>query len=246
MEVARTIRESVEAVARLRQQASADPALAEALTAIKQLQSHRFAGTYADLLRGATYAAPARFFLDELYGVQDFASRDQQFGRIAGAIERTFPAQVAQTAAGLAQLHALTEDLDLHLARAWVGCASASTPALRYAMAWKELGREPDRRDQLARVVAMGVELARMARMPGLRTMLRMMRGPASAAGLQELQRFLERGFDTFAGMARQRGAVETFLETVNVRERRWLALLFGADLGACDTELEQTLGQAP
>jgi hypothetical protein len=246
MEVARTIRESVEAVGRLRRQAAADPPLAEALTAIKQLQSRRFAGTYADLLRGATYAAPARFFLDELYGVQDFALRDQQFGRIAGTIETMFPAQVAQTAAGLARLHALTEDLDLHLARSWVQNASAPTPALRYAIAWKQLGREPERRDQLARVVAMGVELARMARMPGLRTMLRMMRGPASAAGLQELQRFLERGFDTFAGMARQRGAVETFLDTVNVRETRWLELLFGADLATCETELARTLGQVP
>ncbi|MFL6691530.1 MAG: hypothetical protein ACJ8GO_01075 [Ramlibacter sp.] len=46
-----------------------------------------------------------------------------------------FPALVAQTAAGLAQLHALTEDLDLHLSRIWVS-ASASTPALRYATAW--------------------------------------------------------------------------------------------------------------
>jgi hypothetical protein len=38
-------------------------------------------------------------------------------------------------------------------------------------------------------------------------------------AGLQESQRFLERGADTFTGMARQLGAVETFLETVKLRE---------------------------
>jgi hypothetical protein len=127
----------------------------------------------------------------------------------------------------------------------WIATASVETQPARYALAWRQLGREPDRRDQLARVIALGGELSRMARMPGLRTMLRMMRGPASAAGLHELQRFLERGFDTFGGMARQRGAAEAFLEMVDAREKGWLELLFKADLAVCETQLERTLGQA-
>ena len=44
--------------------------------------------------------------------------------------------------------------------------------------------------------------------------------------------------------MARQRGAVEAFLETLGARERG-LDLLFDADLVACETQLELTLGQA-
>ena len=46
----------------------------------------------------APYAAAARFFLDELYSDKDYADRDAQFARIAGAIEKLFPAQVARTA----------------------------------------------------------------------------------------------------------------------------------------------------
>src|SRR5687768_16245838 len=113
MEAARAIRDAVAAVDRLRQAARGDARLQQALLDIKRLQSRRFAGTYADLLSGGTYAPAARFFLEELYGDKDYARRDEQFSRIASAIEKLFPAHVADTAAALAQLHALIEDLDL-------------------------------------------------------------------------------------------------------------------------------------
>jgi hypothetical protein len=75
--------------------------------------------------------------------------------------------------------------------------------------------------------------------------MLRMMRAPASAAGLSSLQRFLESGFDTFASVARQRGGAERFLQTIQERERQLMDLLFDASPVACETELRRILGQA-
>jgi hypothetical protein len=76
--------------------------------------------------------------------------------------------------------------------------------------------------------------------------MLRMMRGPASAAGLGALQRFLESGFDTFRAMAKRPGGAEGFLEIIEARESALMALLFDAGLVACETEFAHTLGQAP
>jgi hypothetical protein len=87
--------------------------------------------------------------------------------------------------------------------------------------------------------------MARLTRLPGLRLMLKMMRGPATAAGLGALQRFLEAGFDTFGGIARSRSGVATFLATIREREQHLLHLLFDADLVACETELARILGQA-
>ncbi len=246
MEAARTIRDSVAAVARLRQSAAGDSRLLDALGELKRLQSRRFAGTYADLLQGGLYQPAAAFFLEELYGDKDYARRDEQFARIAGAIETLFPAHVAQTAAALATLHALTEDLDLQMARLWLRRDAQESGARRYAGAWRDLGRRQEREDQLHSVIRLGEELARLTRMPGLRTMLRVMRGPASAAGLGDLQHFLEAGFDTFAGMSRRRGAVEHFLGTVRQREEALFALLYEQDLVACETELSRILGQAP
>jgi hypothetical protein len=246
MEAARAIRDAVAAVTRLRQSAADNEGLRAALLEVKRLQSRRFSGTYADLLAGGPYAAVARFFLNELYGDKDYARRDEQFARIAGAIERLFPSHVAGTAAALAQLHALTEDLDVQMARLWRMEIGAHDVARRYTLAWRELGRREEREQQLQCVVALGHELARLTRTPGLRTMLRVMRGPASAAGLADLQGFLEDGFDTFAGMSRRRGAVEHFLQTVQERERRLFSLLYGEDPVASETELARILGQAP
>jgi hypothetical protein len=244
MEAARTIREAVAQVAAVRRTAGSDPLLGQALGVVKRLQSRRFAGTYADLLRSRTYAAGARFFLDELYGERDYAQRDEQFARIAGAIERLFPEKIGATAACLAQVHALTEDLDLALARAWL--VSAGPDPARYGAAWRLAGRAPDRLQQLQAVVDLGHDLARLTRTPGLRMMLRMMRKPATAAGLAALQAFLEGGFDTFAGMARERGAVESFLATVWEREQHLSQLLFHAEPATAAAELARILGQAP
>jgi len=75
--------------------------------------------------------------------------------------------------------------------------------------------------------------------------MLKMMRGPAAAAGLSSLQHFLETGFDTFAAMAKRPGGAEAFLEIIRLRETGLIDLLFDAELVACETELGRILGQA-
>lgn len=246
MEAAHKIRQAVIEVSQLRHASQAEPALAEAVRTVKATQARRFAGTYADLLAGGPYAAAARFFLDELYSDKDYAERDAQFARIAGAIERFFPADVAQTSVALAQLHALTEQLDQALARAWLDLEPAGlSDAARYASAWRSVGRRGDRQAQLSVVLAIGDEMTRLTRAPGLRLMLRMMRAPAGAAGLSSLQQFLEAGFDTFAGMARRPGGAEVFLQTIRSREARLIEMLFDAELVACETEMARVLGQA-
>ncbi|HXD42777.1 MAG TPA: hypothetical protein VN649_19575 [Ramlibacter sp.] len=224
----------------------ANAALHAAVGAVKRVQSRRFAGSYADLLAGGPYAAAARFFLEELYSDKDYAERDAQFARIAGAIEKLFPEQVAGTAVALAGLHALTEDLDQAMALAWLAHADGGlSEAQRYTAAWREVARRPERESQLVVVLGIGQQMARLTRTSGLRMMLKMMRGPAAAAGLGALQRFLECGFDTFAAMAR-RGGAEDFLGIIQERESALMVLLFDADRVACETELARILGQAP
>jgi hypothetical protein len=245
MESARKIRNAVAEVSLLRQAANTSPGLRAALGRVKRVQSQRFAGTYADLLAGGPYAAAARFFLDELYSDKDYADRDAQFARIAGAIERLFPAQVARTAVELAELHALTEELDQSVASVWLAQGNGNlTEARRYVVGWRSVGRRRDREAQLTVVLGIGREMARQTRTPGLRMMLKMMRAPAVAAGLGSLQRFLENGFDTFAAMARHGGADE-FLAMIQAREAALIAMLFDADLFACEAELAGLLGKA-
>jgi len=243
MNTAETIRQAVAEVEALRRESRDLPDIGAAVTQVKSLQARRFRGTYADLLASGPYSAAAQFFLEELYSERDYADRDAQFARIAGAVERLFPRDVADTAAGLARLHALTESLDHALARR---CAAPHGDAVAaYVQAWQAVGRRDDRQRQLETVVAIGAEMSRLTRLPGLRLMLRMMRGPASAAGMGSLQRFLESGFDTFAAVAKSRGGAELFLDTIREREQRLMDLLFDGDAVSCETELRRTLGQA-
>jgi hypothetical protein len=243
MNTAQAIRQAVADVERLREESRSLPDIGAAVTLLKRFQARRFAATYADLLASGTYGPAARFFLEELYGDRDYRERDAQFARIAGAVETLFPRDVAQTAAGLAQLHALTESLDHAMARA--APLQGADDAAGYVRAWKTVGRREDRCRQLDTVVAIGAEMTRLTRLPGLRMMLRMMRGPASAAGLMSLQRFLEAGFDTFGAVTKVRGGAETFLATIRQREQQLMDLLFDEDPVACETHLRGILGQA-
>src|SRR6478609_5739072 len=128
MNTAERIRRAVAEVEQLRQENAAVPRIGAAVSAVKGFQSRRFSGTYADLLAGGSYAAAARFFLEELYNDRDYAERDAQFARIAGAMEKLFPRDVADTAAALAELHALTESMDQAMAVALDGL-QGSEPA---------------------------------------------------------------------------------------------------------------------
>lgn len=243
MDAAQTIRDSIADVTALRQQRTGDAVLGTAVATVKTLQARRFSGTYADLMASPSFGPAARFFLEELYSDRDYTARDQQFARIAGTLQTMFPRPVVDTAVALAVLHAQTEVLDQDMGRAWP--QADASDAVRYVAAWRAVGDRSGRQQQLARVLAMGRDLARLTRAPGLRTMLRMMRGPATAAGMGALQQFLEAGFDTFGQLARQRGAVEQFLATIEQREQALMVQLFDGDAVTSGTELARTLGQA-
>ncbi len=92
---------------------------------------------------------------------------------------------------------------------------------------WRSLGRKNDRNWQLRTVLGLGEDMAQLTRKAGLRTLLRMMRAPAHAAGMSALQAFLEAGFDTFGQMARVKGAAEGFLAVIAEREQLLIDALF-------------------
>lgn len=247
METAQRIRAAVDRVSQLRHVRQVSAAESAAVVRVKQVQSQRFAGTYEDILSTPRFGAAARFFLEELYSDRDYTERDAQFVRIAGALQKIFPEQVAATAVALAELHALTEELDHAMGVAWSarGAAAPGSDAGRYISAWREVGRRTEREAQLSVVIGIGKDMAKLTRTPGLRLLLKMMRGPAAAAGLSSLQHFLEAGFDTFASLAREPQGAEVFLRTIEEREAALIALLFDADPVACETELRRTLGVA-
>jgi hypothetical protein len=239
------IHQALEAVNVARRHHQSVPELGYASVEIKRFQARRFRATYADLLASSRYKAAARFFLEELYSDRDYSARDEQFARIASTLARLFPQSVVDTAGALAQVHALTERLDDLMALQWLagGPVSATSESCAlYIRCWRSVADHADRQKQLQTVLELGEQLDRLTRKPGLRTLLKMMRGPAAAAGLSSLQAFLEAGFDAFAGM---HGATE-FLGTVRDRESAWLDSLFNDETVTCETKLTGLMDSVP
>ena len=233
MDTAHKIRQAVAEVDQLRHQTRLQPALGGAVTAIKRLQAKRFAGTYADLLSSGPYMDAARFFLEELYGPQDFSQRDAQFARVVPALVRLFPPEIVATVATLARLHALSETLDSAMGAASLG---VNIDRQVYIRAWQATGRPQEREQQIALTVEVGRALDRLTRKALVRHSLHLMRGPARAAGLGALQQFLESGFDTFRAM----GGADHFLDRVGRRERELATALFAPDAAIAPAALGQ------
>jgi hypothetical protein len=262
MSAKQTIQTAVERVGQLRQLAADTPGLAQAVSEIKAFQAKRFTGTYFDLLHIPQYQPATQFFLEELYSEKDYSERDTQFSRIAGTLERMFPKQVVQTAVSLAQLHSMTEDLDVAMAQSWLSSQNSiqktdqeSNQVDRYITAWHEVGRRADRDAQLSGALRVGQELVTLTRTPGLRMALKMMRKPATLAGMAALQRFLESGFDTFAAMGPKKPSnggqpspsidgTAYFLQTVKKRESALIDQLFDAPAQTCKAEIERVLSK--
>lgn len=221
---------SLRAVDDARAERANDEALRLRVQAVKAYQQRRFERTYDDLLHDERYAPASRFFLEELYGPSEFSDRDAQFARIVPALVRLFPPEIVETVAGLAALHALSESLDSEMGRR---VASADVDRTGYAAAWQATGRAADRERQIALTLDVGRDLARYTRRPVLRQSLRMMRTPARVAGLSDLQRFLETGFDTFAVI----GDATDFLAVIGERERALATALFASRAGASEAE---------
>jgi hypothetical protein len=223
--------------------------LRQAVVAVKAFQAARFRTTYTDLLGTDRFRGAVLFFLNELYSDKDYTQRDAQFVRIAGPLERLFPASVVDTAVSMAELHAVTERLDAAMAQACMALApqpvtSGTLSAQRYVQAWNHIGHRDYRDFQLSTVVRVGHDLTHFTRKRGLRTLLRMMRPAARASGLGALQNFLEAGFDTFGAMSQEGDAAQEFLAYIRHREGTLIETLFGdnADQSASALACDQWL----
>lgn len=242
------IRAHLHTVALLRAQRQADPVLAGRVRAVKTYQARRFEHTYTDLLASPRYRGAALFFLQELYGPQEFADRDTQFARVVPALVRIFPQEVVHTVEQLGALHALSEALDdacaRHLPSGPPCPPGAPLDAAAYIAAWQGAGQPQAREQQIVLTQSIGKALEGFTRSRLMRTSLRLMRGPAQAAGLASLQRFLEAGFDAFGAM---KGA-DDFLRWVSERERALAAALFAPEARARLRSAAPTepLGQLP
>jgi hypothetical protein len=195
-------------------------ALPARLEELKAWQAARLARSYADVAAIPRYRAATSFFLDDLYSAKDFSRRDAAMLRIVPTMTRILPASAVETAALAIELEALSEDLDHRTVRE-LGPGPIDEAA--YARAYRLGSTRPERERQIALIGAVGARLDAVVTTPFVYGMLKLMRRPAKLGGLQDLQEFLERGFNAF----RQMAGADDFLALIARRETEILNRLF-------------------
>jgi len=198
------------------------------LKPLQAWQAARLERSFAGFLQDPARRPAARFFLTDVYGDHDFARRDADIARVLPKMQRLLPEALLATVADGIALGALTHAFDLRMA----GALERLSPRRRaldvalYARAYREVGLPRLRARQIALIDDVGDGLAAALRMPGIGALLRLSRLPARAAGLGELQGFLERGFEAFAGL----GDAAAFLADIRRKETEVMQRLFAGD----------------
>lgn len=196
------------------------------LPALQRWQAQRLKASFAAFLKRPDRRPAAEFFLSDLYGDQDVSGRDSAVARIVPRLIRLLPDDFLRTAADAIELGALSHAFDLRmvdcLVRGYGERPRAFDEAL-YAQAYRDCGLPRLRARQIDLIVEVGQSLDEAVRHPMLGRVLKLSRLPARAAGLSELQQFLERGFAAFAKL----GGADEFLATIERQEREVSRRLF-------------------
>jgi hypothetical protein len=195
------------------------------LSPLRRWQAARLAESFTDLLADPKTRPAAQFFLSDLYGDKDFTGRDRDAARILPLMARILPEALLQAACDAIELGVLSHALDLRMAAALARRNDAAAPITLadYRAAYRAVGLRRLRQHQIDLIGKVGAALDAGVHRHGVFRLLRASRLPAQLAGLAQLQRFLERGFEAFAAL----GGAERFLATITAREREVARRLF-------------------
>jgi hypothetical protein len=166
---------------------------------LQRWQAARLRDSFADFLASPRDRLAAEFFLTDLYGDFDVSERDREIERVLPLMRRVLPEKLLLAIADTLELAVLSHAFDLRMADALsTRVASDAIDGASYAEAYREVGRPRLRRHQIRLITSIGLILDRAVSTPFVGGLLRMSRRPARAAGLHDLQDFLERGFAAF------------------------------------------------
>lgn len=197
------------------------------LPEVRRWQAERLERSFNAFLKDPGTRPAARFFLNDVYGDHDFTRRDADIARVMPMMQGLLPQPLLASVADGIELGVLTHAFDLRMATALERSSrSRRLDEASYAQAYRTVGLPRLRGHQIGLIHHVGQGLGTALRMPKVGALLRFSRLPAKAAGLGELQGFLERGFDAFA----QLGDIDGFLDQIDRSERAISRRLFAGD----------------
>jgi len=186
---------------------------------LQRWQRKRLAKSYSDLSSQESYRPACEFFLDDLYGGLDFLKRDQDVAKVMPLMVKFLPGRFLIAMADAFELQAISLEFDMSMVAHMDSANSTKLSTATYAQIYRSCGDRPLRESQIQLMRDLGRELAILAHKPFVTQLIRLMRGPANAAGFNALQSFLEAGVVSF----RTLDDPAYFINTIY--EREWLSM---------------------
>ena len=187
---------------------------------LQQWQQARLARTFDDLIQQQGYRDAVTFFLSELYGGLDFRQRDQDMGRVMPVMRRFLPDKVLYIMSEAFELQGMSLEFDMRMAQYMEQAGIGELDMDLYCEVYRASSDQAGRERQIILIRKLGYDLDRLVRKPLVNTLVRLLRGPAHAAGFGKLQEFLETGLGSFRALK----DIRYFNETIY--EREWNSML--------------------
>jgi hypothetical protein len=200
--------------AELREVFAGDDSARARLAELQHWQSQRLLRSHRDLRTDPRYRKAVEFFFEELYGSADPRARDRDLGRVQRVMERLLPRQALQALCLAIELEVMSQQLDADVVR---NLPPGPIMVATYAEGYRRAGGVAERERQIELLGVIGRYLDSVVRKPFVHALVRMVRGPAHAAGFGTLQELLERGLDAFETM----NGSDEFLAIIGDRETR-------------------------
>jgi hypothetical protein len=232
-EAAAALREQIRAANRLHRRYLDDPAFLRLYERFIEVQLAYFLPQYDDLRDRPGYDAAIDFVVTDLTGTGT-ASRDHDLERVAGVMSRMLPTAALEAMIIAMKLNTriLAINVDIAALLAERLRAGGSISERDYCLANRQVTTFAEARSLIAMSREAGRALDRFAHVPLIRNISHSMRIPARLAGFGDLQAFLEKGLDTFLGVA----DVEEFLDIVGERMMLVFRRVLEEDPASLDT----------
>ncbi len=199
---------------------------------LRSWQCRRLMESYDELYQQKKFRLAMEFFIEELYGPNDFTQRDKDIEKVLPLMEKVLSEETLATFETALKLNSLSYQLDLDLVMQLQAIEShvidplddmANLTTEQYAKAYKACDNQPLRQQQLDFIELLAFNLSELARRKSIMFMLKLSRKPAKLAGLSELQRILEVGASAFKKL----GEIDDFIQPIISGETDIMQSLF-------------------
>jgi len=193
---------------------------------LQQWQRSRIGRSFEDLAQREGCRPAVQFFLTELYGGLDFRQRDQDMGRVMPVMIRFLPDRTLGTMSEAFELQAISLEFDMVMAGEMARQCIERLDMKTYCEVYRAADDRKGRERQILLIRKMGYDLDKLVHWPMVNPLVRLLRGPAHAAGFGNLQEFLEGGLNAFRALE----DTGFFIETIYQREWASMEKLFAGD----------------